>query len=260
MTLGTAQTINANKTFNNACRFVNSIDGMVTITGASFVKSRADNSIVLIGAGGTKPISEFAGTPTDLSDYYTKTQIYSKPKLDNKYVRLECSIQQSITARLKYVSPFGARYDETQDPVANTYLIMSELDSKRTSCDNTVNNQSINGIKIFNANVNVTGFKNSGKDDKSVLLSGGHDALLSSLEGLQLIEINQTNNIVNRTSIMSLKCASSASVAVCTLENAGFPKFGTDEKVTITIRTLTGTAGLAGAASAFINVIYPAAN
>ncbi|KAA6385800.1 MAG: hypothetical protein EZS28_018673 [Streblomastix strix] len=95
---------------------------------------------------------------------------------------------------------------------------------------------------------------------------------------------------------MSLKCyrygslinfygngagASGASVAVCTLESAGFPKylfyaddidfagsaphvanfrFGTDEKVTITIKALSGTAGLAGAASAYINVTYPAAN
>ncbi|KAA6370437.1 MAG: hypothetical protein EZS28_034038 [Streblomastix strix] len=75
--------------------------------------------------------------------------------------------------------------------------------------------------------------------------------------------------------------ASDASFAVCTLESAGFPKylfyadyivfagsapyvanfrFGTDEKVTITIKALSGTAGLAGAASAYINVTYPAAN
>ncbi|KAA6376598.1 MAG: hypothetical protein EZS28_027873, partial [Streblomastix strix] len=32
MTLGTAQTIKANKTFNNTCRCVSSIDGMATIT------------------------------------------------------------------------------------------------------------------------------------------------------------------------------------------------------------------------------------
>ncbi|KAA6402353.1 MAG: hypothetical protein EZS28_002116, partial [Streblomastix strix] len=44
MTLGTSQTITANKTFNNACRFVSSIDGMGTITGSSFVKSGADDT------------------------------------------------------------------------------------------------------------------------------------------------------------------------------------------------------------------------
>ncbi|KAA6308699.1 MAG: hypothetical protein EZS28_056640, partial [Streblomastix strix] len=39
VTLGTAQTINANKTFQNPCRFTSTIDGMSTITGQSFVKS-----------------------------------------------------------------------------------------------------------------------------------------------------------------------------------------------------------------------------
>ncbi|KAA6339731.1 MAG: hypothetical protein EZS28_052589, partial [Streblomastix strix] len=77
MTLGTSQTITANKTFNNACRFVSSIDGMSTVTGSSFVKSGADDTVVLREAGETKPLSEFTGTPTDLSNYYTKTQTYS---------------------------------------------------------------------------------------------------------------------------------------------------------------------------------------
>ncbi|KAA6360930.1 MAG: hypothetical protein EZS28_043542, partial [Streblomastix strix] len=301
MTLGTSQTITANKTFNNACRFVSSIDGMATVTGASFVKSGADDTVVLLGAGGTKPISEFAGTPTDLSNQYTKTQTYSKTETDNKYVRLEGSIQQTITGRLKYVSPFGQTYDETQDPVANTYLTMSEVDSKLSNYVNTTNNQEINGTETFNSNVNAAGFAKTGKDDTSVLLAGGGDALLSSLGGLELVNISYTSNVVSPTSIMSLKCyrygslinfygyiymgngagASGASVAVCTLESAGFPKylfyaddivfagsaphvtnfrFGTDGKVTITIKALSGTAGLAGAASAYINVIYPAAN
>ncbi|KAA6369104.1 MAG: hypothetical protein EZS28_035369 [Streblomastix strix] len=144
LTLSTSQTIIANKTFNNACRFVSFIDGMATITGASFVKSGADDTVVLFGAGGTKPTSKFAGTPTDLSDYYTKPQTYSKIETDNKYVRLEGSIQQTITGRLKYVNPFGQTYDETQDPVANTYLTMSEVDSKLTNYVNTTNNQEIN--------------------------------------------------------------------------------------------------------------------
>ncbi|KAA6356560.1 MAG: hypothetical protein EZS28_047914, partial [Streblomastix strix] len=120
VTLGTSQTITANKTFNNACRFISSIDGMSTVTGSSFVKSGADDTVVLLGACGTKPISEFAGTPTDLSNYYTKTQTYSQTEANNKFVRLEGSIQQTITGRLKYVSPFDYQ-DETQDPVANTY-------------------------------------------------------------------------------------------------------------------------------------------
>ncbi|KAA6375375.1 MAG: hypothetical protein EZS28_029099 [Streblomastix strix] len=301
VTLCTAQTINANKTFNNACRFVSSIDGMSTVTGSSFVKSGADDTVVLLGAGGTKPLSEFTGTPTDLSNYYTKTQTYSQTEANNKFVRLEGSIQQTITGRLKYVSPFGGTQDETQDPVENTYLTQSEVDAKLTNVVTTNTTQSITGAKTFNSNVSATGFAKTGKDDTSVLLAGGGDALISSFGGLELVNINYTSNVVNPTSIMALKCyrygqlvnfygyiymgngagASGASIAVCTLESAGFPKylfyaddivfagsaphvanfrFGTDGKVTITIKALSGSAGLAGAASAYINVTYPAAN
>ncbi|KAA6388645.1 MAG: hypothetical protein EZS28_015828 [Streblomastix strix] len=84
VTLDTAQSINANKTFNNSCRFTSTIDEMSTITGASFVKQGADNTVVLLGAGGTKPISEFVSTPTDLSNYYNKNQTYSKTEDDSK--------------------------------------------------------------------------------------------------------------------------------------------------------------------------------
>ncbi|KAA6400545.1 MAG: hypothetical protein EZS28_003924 [Streblomastix strix] len=246
---------NMKKTFNNACRFTSTIDGMSTITGSSFVKSGADNTVILLGAGGTKPIaefggciddsnyvkkigqslqvirgyirksmqdvddesseedenyitkgevetqyvslgdsqqiiviksfydkvtangfvkkdgtnqqvlltngttkllSEFTGIPTDLSNYYIKSETYSQTESNNKFVRLEGSIQQTITGRLKYISPFGQTYDETQDPVENTYLAQSEVDAKLTSYVNTVNNQSINGTKTFNANVNAT--------------------------------------------------------------------------------------------------------
>ncbi|KAA6356654.1 MAG: hypothetical protein EZS28_047818, partial [Streblomastix strix] len=72
MTLGTAQTITANKTFNNACRFVSSIDGMSSVTGSSFIKSGADSTVVLLGAGGTKPISEFTSGSVNDSNYVKK--------------------------------------------------------------------------------------------------------------------------------------------------------------------------------------------
>ncbi|KAA6343702.1 MAG: hypothetical protein EZS28_052290, partial [Streblomastix strix] len=226
---------------------------------------------------------------------------YSQTESNNKFVRLEGSVQQTITGRLKYVSPFGETYDETQDPVANTFLTQSEVDAKLTNVVTTNTTQSIAGAKTFNSNISATGFAKTGKDDTSVLLAGGGDMLLSSFGGLELVNINYTSNVVSPTSIMSLKCyrygslinfygyiymgnaagASGASVAVCTLESAGFPKylfyaddivfagsaphvanlrFGTDGKVTITIKALSGTAGLAGAASAYINVTYPAAN
>ncbi|KAA6373297.1 MAG: hypothetical protein EZS28_031175, partial [Streblomastix strix] len=194
MTLGTSQTINANKTFNNACRFVSSIDGVSTVTGSSFVKSGADDTVVLLGAGGTKPISEFAGTPTDLSNYYTKAQTFSQTEANNKFVRFDGSIQQTITGRLKYVSPFDYP-DETQDPVANTYLTQSEVDAKLTNVVTTNTTQSITGAKTFNANVTATGFAKTGKDDTSVLLAGGGDQLLSSFGGAQVEDI--TSLVVN---------------------------------------------------------------
>ncbi|KAA6376668.1 MAG: hypothetical protein EZS28_027801, partial [Streblomastix strix] len=87
--------------------------------------------------------------------------------------------------RFKYVSPFGGTYDETQDPVQNTYLTQSEFDAKLTNCVNITNNQTINGTNTFNSNVNATRFVKSGKDDTSVLLAGGEDRLLSSFGGIE---------------------------------------------------------------------------
>ncbi|KAA6403031.1 MAG: hypothetical protein EZS28_001447 [Streblomastix strix] len=91
MTLSTSQTITANQTFNNACRFKNSIDGMATNKGASFVKSGTDDSVALLGAGGTKPISEFDGSVDD-SNYVKKDDdvqdiqgILRKTTLDQLY-------------------------------------------------------------------------------------------------------------------------------------------------------------------------------
>ncbi|KAA6354742.1 MAG: hypothetical protein EZS28_049732, partial [Streblomastix strix] len=107
---------------------------------------------------------------------------------NNKFVRLEGSIQQTITGRLKYVSPFDYP-DETQDPVANTYLTQSEVDAKLTNVVTTNTTQSITGAKTFNSNVSATGFAKTGKDDTSVLLAGGGDQLLSSFGGVQVEDI-----------------------------------------------------------------------
>ncbi|KAA6366782.1 MAG: hypothetical protein EZS28_037692, partial [Streblomastix strix] len=131
------------------------------------------------------------GTPTDLSNYYTKAQTFSQTEANNKFVRLEGSIQQTITGRLKYVSPFDYQ-DETQDPVANTYLTQSEVDAKLTNVVTTNTIQSITGAKTFNANVTATGFAKTGKDDTSVLLAGGGDQLLSSFGGAQVEDITKT--------------------------------------------------------------------
>ncbi|KAA6377965.1 MAG: hypothetical protein EZS28_026507 [Streblomastix strix] len=83
LTLGTSQTITVNKTFNNACRFISSIDGMGTITGSSFIKSGADDTVVLLGAGGTKPISEFGSGSVDDSTFVKKNGIRT---LNNSWI------------------------------------------------------------------------------------------------------------------------------------------------------------------------------
>ncbi|KAA6389251.1 MAG: hypothetical protein EZS28_015224 [Streblomastix strix] len=75
MTLGTVLTIIANNTFNNACRIKSSIDEMSSITQSSFIKSGAEDSVVLLGASGSKPISEFFSSVDD-SNYVKKRWQY----------------------------------------------------------------------------------------------------------------------------------------------------------------------------------------
>ncbi|KAA6395207.1 MAG: hypothetical protein EZS28_009269 [Streblomastix strix] len=182
VTLDTAQTITANNTFNNNCRFVSSIDGISTVTGSSFIKSGADNTVVLLGAGGTKPISEFVSALTDLSNYYIKSETYSRTETDTKYVRFQGLGQQTITGRLKYVRPFDETYNETQYSTVNTYLTMYEVDTKLSSkmdsstLDNLFNtkyDQTVNRFKTFTSNVSAAGFVKAGKDDSSVLIADG---------------------------------------------------------------------------------------
>ncbi|KAA6403789.1 MAG: hypothetical protein EZS28_000682 [Streblomastix strix] len=167
--------------------FVSSIySGSISgnLTAAQFIKSGGTDQQVFLTNGKTKPLSEFTGTPTDLSNYYTKKQTYLQTEANNKFVRLEGSIQQTITERLKCVSPIEYQ-DETQDHVANTYLTMSEVDAKLTNVVTINTTQSINGTKTFNANVSATGFVKTGKDDTSVLLAGGGDRQLSSFGGIE---------------------------------------------------------------------------
>ncbi|KAA6371321.1 MAG: hypothetical protein EZS28_033152, partial [Streblomastix strix] len=182
----------------------------------SFVKSGEDDTVVLLGAGGTKPISEFVGAPPDLSNYYTKTQTYSQTESNNKFVRFDGSIQQTITGRLKYVSPFDYP-DETQDPVANTYLTMSDVDAKLTNVATTNATQSITGAKTFNSNVNATGFAKTGKDDTSVLLAGGGDQLLTSFGGVQVEDITSTFYTLMMEIIQNTQIATSTQITICTV-------------------------------------------
>ncbi|KAA6354957.1 MAG: hypothetical protein EZS28_049516, partial [Streblomastix strix] len=113
-------------------------------------------------------------------NYYTKAQTFSQTEANNKFVRFDGSIQQTVTGRLKYVSPFDYP-DETQDPVANTYLTMSEVDAKLTTVVTTNTTQSITGAETFNSNVSATGFAKTGKDDTSVLLAGGVGSISNTI-------------------------------------------------------------------------------
>ncbi|KAA6387304.1 MAG: hypothetical protein EZS28_017171 [Streblomastix strix] len=273
VTLGTSQTITTNKTSNNSCKFVSSIDIISTITGSSFVKSSADNTIVLFGAGGIKPILEFTTTIDD-SNYVKKAQIYSRTETDNKYYF-----------------------------VANTYLTQSEVDLKLTNYENIVNNKSINGTKTFNANVNASGIIKTCKDDTSVILTGCGDALFSSFGGLELVKYliqimlfhqlkQQLQNVLytdNQLIFMDIYIymganagTSGVSVTVCTLESAGFQnnivyaddivlagssqighiarfRNGTTGIIMKNIYSLKDEAGgLAGKQTVYINIIYPA--
>ncbi|KAA6389102.1 MAG: hypothetical protein EZS28_015371 [Streblomastix strix] len=167
---------------------------MSTVIESSFIKYCSNDTVVLFGGGDRKPISEFVSVLMELSNYQRKTQTYSRTKTDNQYIRLEDSVQQTITGWLKYVNSFGETYDETQDPEANTYLTISEVDAKSSSkmdsitLDNLVNtiyDSTINGSKTFTNNVNATGSVKTDKEETSVLLAGGGDMLLSSFEGIE---------------------------------------------------------------------------
>ncbi|KAA6360965.1 MAG: hypothetical protein EZS28_043508 [Streblomastix strix] len=146
---------------------------MSSVTDSSFIKFGADDTVVLLGADGTKTISEFVSAPTDLSNYYTKTQTYSRTETDQKYVILE--VFKADTALLDdYVTTNTTQY--------------------------------IGGEKTFNANINATGFIKTNKDDTSVLLAGRGDALVSSLGGVQVEDLT---NLIVTTLISNIESISS---------------------------------------------------
>ncbi|KAA6373285.1 MAG: hypothetical protein EZS28_031190, partial [Streblomastix strix] len=152
VTLDTSQTINANKTFNNACRFTSTIVGMSTVTGASFVKSGADNTVVLLGAGGTKPISEFTTTIDD-----------------SNYVKKDGDVQD-IQGILRKTT-LDQSYPE---PTDDDYVTLGAVKSEFVS---SIYSGSING------NLTVTQFIKSDGTDQQVLLANGTTKPLSELGG-----------------------------------------------------------------------------
>ncbi|KAA6376778.1 MAG: hypothetical protein EZS28_027696, partial [Streblomastix strix] len=189
MTLGTSQTITANKTFNNACRFVSTIDGMSTVTGASFVKSGADDTVVLLGACGTKPIAEFISAPTDLSNYYTKTQTYAKEEV---YSRNDTYSQTQTNSLINNKTSDSIPGNDSAFGSAGILSLFARSDHRHilNVAPGIDIQPCVNGVAS-----KASGFIKSGKDDTSVLLAGGGDRLLSSFGGVQVEDI--TDLIVN---------------------------------------------------------------
>ncbi|KAA6391481.1 MAG: hypothetical protein EZS28_012993, partial [Streblomastix strix] len=148
VTLDTTQSINANKTFNNACRFISTIDGMSTITGQSFVKSGADNTVVLLGAGGTKLISEFTTTIDD-----------------SNYVKKDADVQdiQGILRKTTLDQPHP-------EPTDDDYITLGAVKGEFVS---SIYSGSING------NLTATQFIKSGGTDQQLLLENGSTKPLS---------------------------------------------------------------------------------
>ncbi|KAA6365171.1 MAG: hypothetical protein EZS28_039302, partial [Streblomastix strix] len=197
VTLDTAQSINANKTFNNACRFTSTIDGMSSITGQSFVKSGADNTVVLLGAGGTKPISEFT-TSIDDSNYVKKDadvqdiqgilrkttldQPYPEPT-DDDYVTLGAvksefvssiysgSINGDLTAN-QFIKSGGTNQqlllaNGSTKPLSD---FVNQIDSQYFVDRST--DQTIGGNKVFSLEVRAPTFKLPGYSSDYVVMSG----------------------------------------------------------------------------------------
>ncbi|KAA6375864.1 MAG: hypothetical protein EZS28_028610 [Streblomastix strix] len=134
---------------------------MLSIIYSSFVKSGADDTVVLLGAGGTKPISEFGGGSVDVSNYVKKTGqelqiIHGVLRRDDDELSMS-EYDEDYLTRAEIYNAFVSRYD----------------------------NQTIYGSKTFNANVNIIRFLKTCKNDSSVSLAGGGDRLLSSFGGIE---------------------------------------------------------------------------
>ncbi|KAA6357722.1 MAG: hypothetical protein EZS28_046751, partial [Streblomastix strix] len=193
VTLDTAQSINANKTFNNACRFTSTIDGMSTITGASFVKSGADDTVVLLGAGGTKPISEFVSAPTDLSNYYNKNETYSKTESDSKYVDMTTTqtIGGNKTFGLEVRAPTFKLLGYSSD-----YVVMSgAMKNKSHFVQTDEVDQTVAGTKTFSNNVTAPAFIKSDGTNQEVLLANGDVKPISEFNN----QIDTSNYVVMTT-------------------------------------------------------------
>ncbi|KAA6362915.1 MAG: hypothetical protein EZS28_041558, partial [Streblomastix strix] len=160
MTLGTAQTINANKTFNNACRFTSTIDGMASITGSSFIKSGGTDQQILLANGTTKPLSDFSNS-IDISNFVDKST--DQTIGGNKVFSLEV---RAPTFKLPgyssdYVVMSGAMKNKSH------FVLTDEVD------------QTVAGTKTFSNNITAPAFIKSDGTNQQVLLANGTTKPLS---------------------------------------------------------------------------------
>ncbi|KAA6375856.1 MAG: hypothetical protein EZS28_028615, partial [Streblomastix strix] len=161
--IGTTLTINANKTFNNSCRFTNTIDGMSTITGASFVKSGADDIVVLPEAGGTIPISEFGGSVND-SNCVKKTG-QATQSIEGNLIRSGSEISFENLQPFQYITKQDAKYGFVQKEG-----IIKEMDNKYLRLGGSL---TITGAKTFTISLTAPEFvKYIGKKQQILLADG----------------------------------------------------------------------------------------
>ncbi|KAA6388021.1 MAG: hypothetical protein EZS28_016456 [Streblomastix strix] len=196
VTLGTSQTITANKNFQNSCRFISTKDGMATDTGSSSVKSGVDETIVLLGAGGTKPIAEFGGCVDD-SNYVKKTG-QATQSITGKLIRkdstesfgnleirqytakynMEGAFVKKTNAKYGFVQKQGQQVQEIEvklrrkqddeESEDGDYLAKEEMDKKYISPGEI---QTITGAKTITISVTAPAFVKYSGTNQQVLLA-----------------------------------------------------------------------------------------
>ncbi|KAA6403922.1 MAG: hypothetical protein EZS28_000560 [Streblomastix strix] len=142
---------------------------MAIITGASFVKSGVDDSVILFGVGGTKLISEFSSSVDD-----------------SNIVKKDGDVQdiKGILRKSTLDQPFPV-------PTDDDYVTLGTMKSEFIQ---SIYSGSISG------NLTATSFIKSNKDDTSVLFAGGGNRLLSDFSsGGATIEILTSEVTINET-------------------------------------------------------------
>ncbi|KAA6376298.1 MAG: hypothetical protein EZS28_028174 [Streblomastix strix] len=140
------------------------------ITAASFIKSSANNSVVLLGGGGTKPISEFSnGTAYD-SNYVKKTSETSQT-IDRSLKKIVFNSFDDIDntqymAKYEIQSSFVQKSEATEQNIEGTFRKQTDEESRPEPTDEDSNQ-----------------FIKSGGTDKQVLLSNGQTKPLSEFAG-----------------------------------------------------------------------------